>query len=202
MDEIAPLGADLLDRATLTLQRAFDADPMFTWLFPDARRRARALHGLNRVPLEYGYRYGRVLHTDDGRAVAVWIPPGHVVTPGGLVRSGLLRAAWGMGPVPFVRFMRANASVGHIHETCLPGPHWYLMIIGVDPELQGRGRGTALIRQGLAWADAEELPCYLETSSPDNLRLYERHGFEVVASVSLSGGPTGWAMRRAPGGSA
>ncbi|HRD29223.1 MAG TPA: GNAT family N-acetyltransferase, partial [Caulobacter sp.] len=62
-------------------------------------------------------------------------------------------------------------------------PHWYLSMIGVDPSRQGQGLGAALLKAGLARCDADGLPAYLESSSPKNVPLYERHGFEVIGLI-------------------
>ena len=72
---IMQLEREIMDRATITLERAFSTDPMFSWMFPDPIRRSQSLRQFNRVPLEYGLRYGNVTHVNDGRAVAIWIPP-------------------------------------------------------------------------------------------------------------------------------
>ncbi len=202
MDGIEPLKREAVERATTTLERAFSTDPMFTWIFPDPTRRSRSLRRLNRVPLEYGLRYGHVTQYDAGMAVAVWIPPGRTITVGGMVRSGILTVPFRVGFRPFAKFMGANEIMERIHKKYVPEPHWYLMIVGVDPELQGRGLGTALVKEGLARADQANCPCYLETSEERNLAFYERHGFVVVETATLGdGGPTGWAMRRDPRGS-
>lgn len=197
MGNIQPLSRELADRAAITLERAFSADPMFQWLFPDPLRRSRSLKILNRVPIDYGMRRGRVTHSEDGRAVAIWFPPGQPVTVGGMIRSGFLGVPLRIGVRPFARFMRANGVMERIHKREMPEPHWYLLIVGVDPELQGRGLGSELVREGLARADEMDSPCYLETSDERNLAFYQRLGFRVLEKVTLGGGgPAGWAMRR------
>jgi ribosomal protein S18 acetylase RimI-like enzyme len=198
---IRPLRRDLLERATETLARAFARDPMFTWMFPEPQHRARALLSLNRVPLEYGLRYGHVTESQDGRAASVWMPPGCSITMLGMIRSGILRVPFSVGFRPFGQFVGANGVMERIHKQHVPEPHWYLLVVGVHPELQGRGLGSSLIREGLARSDASGCPCYLETSDERNVALYERHGFRVLAQASLgSGGPCGWGMRREPAG--
>jgi ribosomal protein S18 acetylase RimI-like enzyme len=97
--------------------------------------------------------------------------------------------------------MGANEVMGKFHTKYVPEPHWYLLIVGVDPALQGKGLGSALVKEGLARADDTRCPCYLETSEERNLAFYERLGFVVVGTAPLGkGAPPGWAMRREPQG--
>lgn len=68
---MAALDRSMLAAATETLAAAFMHDSLFEWVFPDPKTRGRGLRSLNRVPLEYGLRYGRVRQSDDGRCVAI-----------------------------------------------------------------------------------------------------------------------------------
>lgn len=114
----------------------------------------------------------------------------------------MLTVPFNIGFRPFARFVGADGVMDKFHKKFVPEPHWYLLIVGVDPELQGRGLGSALIREGLARADASDSPCYLDTSEERNLAFYQRHAFEVVGTASLGkAGPPGWAMRRNARGS-
>jgi ribosomal protein S18 acetylase RimI-like enzyme len=75
-------------------------------------------------------------------------------------------------------------------------PHWYLQMIGVDPRLQGRGYGTALLSYALERIDAEHGVACLDSSNPANVPLYERHGFEVMATVVVDDAPPVFPMVR------
>lgn len=75
-------------------------------------------------------------------------------------------------------------------------PHWYLAVVGVAPDRQGRGYGTRLIEHFLARVDADHLPAYLETDRRENVGLYERAGFRVEAETRVLG-VTVWRMWRA-----
>ena len=66
------------------------------------------------------------------------------------------------------------------------------------PELQGHGIGSALLRPVLERCDADGVAAYLEATSSENRRLYERHGFRVVRELPLPAGPSLWAMWREP----
>ena len=46
-------------------------------------------------------------------------------------------------------------------------PHWYLMIIGTDPSVRGKGFGQALMHSRLDRCDDEHAPAYLEASKPE-----------------------------------
>ena len=186
-----------MERAVITLERAFASDPMFMWMFPDPRERSRSLRLFLRVPLQYGLRYGHVTESSGGMAVAIWLPPGREITAGGMIRCGMLTMPFRVGFRPLARFAGADGVMGKLHKKFVPEPHWYLLIVGVDPELQGRGLGSALVKEGLARADESNSPCYLDTSEERNLAFYQRQGFAVVGTALLGkGGPPGWAMRR------
>lgn len=199
MSATTPLQRGSIDRASITLERAFSPDPLFTWVFSDPATRPAALQRLMRVPLACGVRYGSVITSHDAMAVCVWIPPGPGMTIPRMIRSGMLGVPFRTGVGPFGKFMSANDVMDKIHKARAPEPHWYLCVVGVDPELQGQGVGSALVREGLALADRESKPCYLETSDRRNLVFYQRLGFVVLEEATLGdGAPKAWAMRREP----
>jgi ribosomal protein S18 acetylase RimI-like enzyme len=199
MSAIMPLERASLDRAVMTFARAFSPDPMITWVSPDAAGRLAGSRALMRVLVEYGLCYGRVTASHDAKAVCVWIPPGRGIAIPGMIRSGMLGVPLRTGFGPFGRFMAANETMDKIHKARVPEPHWYLFGVAVDPELHNQGIGSAIIREGLALADSESRPCYLETSEARNLAWYKRLGFTVLQEATLGkGGPPAWAMLRQP----
>jgi ribosomal protein S18 acetylase RimI-like enzyme len=76
--------------------------------------------------------------------------------------------------------------------------HWYLAVIGVDPEYQGRGLGTRLMEPIMILADEQKTEIYLECSKESNVTYYQRLNFEVLGIMRPKDGPPSWVMRRLP----
>lgn len=78
---------------------------------------------------------------------------------------------------------------------------WYLSILGVAPEEQGRGIGVKLVEPVLAEADAAGVSTYLETFTPRNKGFYRRLGYRDAKSVhEPTTGAEYWIMVREPVG--
>jgi ribosomal protein S18 acetylase RimI-like enzyme len=182
------------------LGRAFFDDPLTRWCVPDDGLRRRVLPWFFTKTTSIGMRWGEVHTTPDTvEGSAIWLPPGQTkVTLGQLWRVGLLLAPLKFGPSSFMRFMKIMNTFEHLHDRDMPGSHWYLFVLGVDPPRQGQGLGGALMGPVLARADAEGLPCYLETQKEINVPFYRKHGFEVVVEDDIANGPHYWTMKRPP----
>ncbi|MEU7043108.1 GNAT family N-acetyltransferase [Streptomyces varsoviensis] len=182
--------ARLVSRA---LTAAFDDDPMMRWFFPDDAAREEGLGRYFSTIFTRQYALHGVCERTDA-AAAFWVPPEgqEKAVPDAETVQELETILGERAPL----FRDAvKAAAGHSPAE----PHWYLAVIGADPAAQGQGHGSALLRSGLAQADAAGLPAYLESSKPDNLPVYEHFGFEVREEVRLpGGGPQLWIMRRAP----
>jgi ribosomal protein S18 acetylase RimI-like enzyme len=186
------------------LSRAFHDDPAVEYIFRGGSNTARAMDWFFTVMARCGRMCGDEVYTTAGRldGVAIWHSPGEY-PPGllGMVRAGMILAAVKLGPAALARFMRIMDPLERLHKRDAPPQHWYLQFLGVDPPRQGRGIGSTLMQPVVARADAEALPCYLETTNGRTVPLYQRHGFEVVVEGDLpKGGPRFWTMEREPRG--
>ncbi|MDQ4063811.1 MAG: GNAT family N-acetyltransferase [Actinomycetota bacterium] len=196
--ETMRLEAAQIDRASATLARAFQDDPMMRYVLPNDARRARLLPWNFSVLLRYCLPYGEVLTTPDLSGVACWLPPGSGTKEAwGMLRSGMVLAPLRLGPAAFVRFMGLTAYMDAARERIVPTPHWHLFGIGVEPSRQGEGIGGALLDPALARADAHGLPCYLETQTERNVEFYEKRGFKVSEASTVRGLRV-WTMLRTP----
>jgi ribosomal protein S18 acetylase RimI-like enzyme len=73
--------------------------------------------------------------------------------------------------------------------------HWHLGPIAVDSHRQGKGIGSAMLRECCGQIDCENVAAYLETDKPENLRFCQKHDF-VVAGQSVVLGQASWYMLR------
>ena len=182
------------------LSRAFFNDPLIRYYLPDPARRERVLPYIMRVCVRYCLFYGQVDTTPGRDGMACWLPPGHTA----MTLLGLLRAALGVLPPnlgweAFRRIRQVEPMIDRIHHACVPGPHWYLMVLGVEPARQGQGTGGRLIAPRLAQARATGLPCYLETMTELDVAFYRKHGFKVVFETEMQpGGLHVWMMLKLP----
>ena len=100
------------------------------------------------------------------------------------------------GPVPPTGDPdRARVFWGHWARADLPEEHWHLGPVGIEPGLQGRGIGGAVMRAVCEGLDRDGRPAWLETDKARNVRFYGALGFEVAAQETILGVPT-WYMRR------
>lgn len=203
--EITILGADQLPRASEVLGRAFRNDPALRFLVPEDARRASLAPSLLGGMARYCWLYGEVYATTDLEGIACWLPPGEPLpgfSPRALVRvfrAGLLANVPRLGREGLGRLLRWTRYTDELHRRLAPEPHWYLWLLGAEPSKQGTGVGAALLRPALARADAEGVPCYLETQNRRNVRFYRKQGFRVVSDGEVPGhGLRVWTMLREP----
>jgi GNAT superfamily N-acetyltransferase len=179
---------------TRALSGAFFDDPVFRWIYPDEGRRAGALPGFFDLFGEAIGRHGVSLAVGDGVGAALWVPPGEQVVEEPEA-AGFMRALAALAPEDAERL----ETCFEVMEAHHPAARcWYLNLLGVRPEHQGQGIGSAMLRVALARADEAGEPAYLEATTPANRRLYERHGFAVTGELVLPDGPTMWPMWRDP----
>lgn len=189
------------EQGAALLARAFQHDPLMNFLYPDITKNAHSPARFYQATIRMGLLYGEVQATPAMEGVAVWVSPGKADFGfGQLFRTGFITAVLFSGLRTFGRFLKMANYVEKVNKPILARPHWHLMMIGVEPSQQGKGLGGMLLQPMLARADAEGLPCMLESGNERNLAFYKRLGFEVVAHHEIpNGGPQLWVMVREPG---
>jgi ribosomal protein S18 acetylase RimI-like enzyme len=177
------------------LGRAFFDDPVAAYLFPDEKTRSQRYARFAAIAIDAFADSALVMTEPEIRAGAIWQAPRPAALGFtrqirvlaklvGLTRSGLRRAAR-LGEL---------MSRHHLRE-----PHWYLAVLGTDPDAQRTGLASAVLAPVLERCDREQIPSYLESSKAANIPFYNKHGFEVVDELRIPGGPSLWPMVRRTG---
>ena len=183
-----------VQRLRTVLAEAFFDDPMFGWLIPnDTKRSARLRHYFGIELRHLALPRGRVWTTEDLAGAMLSLPPGRWRVP---PHTTLLHgSAFG---VRVAKAARVGAAMEWRHSRLLREPHYYVRDIGVRPDAQGRGLGSALMRPTLDRCDKEGVPAYIEASNERSAALYERLGFRHIKELRVGGSPPLWLMIRPP----
>jgi ribosomal protein S18 acetylase RimI-like enzyme len=184
-----------VDAVADVLAQAFFADPVFRWCLPDEARRAEILHPFFALVTSALLPYDDV-HVTPAGGVALWVPSGQPPVP----ESEAQRFGEGLGELMGADGERTFAIVELLEANHPQEPSHYLWFLAVRPEAQGLGVGSAMLASALARCDRDGTPGYLEATSPDNRRLYERHGFVVMDEIAVADSPPIWPMWREPAG--
>lgn len=168
-------------QAAAVLGRAFRDYNLMVYSQPIEHRRARGVTALYGAMLWDCLVRGEAYATRNFTGVAAWLRPGTDI-PNFFqqVRAGMLRLPFGFGLRGFRRLLAYDEIGRRMHHQYAPTPHWYLAAIAVEPEHQGRGIGSNLMAPLLAQADEQGVACWLDTHQEQNVRLYQRHGFEIA----------------------
>lgn len=178
------------DKCVALIALAFSNDPAARWAYKEPAAYLEHFPSFVRAFGCAAFDYDAAHHIE-GTAAALWIPPGVEPDEGPLI--ALIERSVPVDDLADVFAVFEQMGEAHPQE-----PHWYLPLIGTDPTQQGRGHGSALLRHALAICDADQVPAYLEATSPRNVTLYQRYGFEITGTIQAGDSPTITPMVRRP----
>jgi GNAT superfamily N-acetyltransferase len=198
----AATGADVAAIASV-LAASFQDDPGAVIFEADPGRRARILVPFFRTWVAAALADGGDLVVPAGDAVlgvASWFgPERHGPGDAAMAAAGLESMLDAFGPAAAARMRAMTDELERQHDRIAPWPHLRLDFFGVLPAAQGTGLGSSLIEHGHRRADADGLPCYLETFTRRNVAFYEKRGWRVAETYAVAGGIPVYAMVRPAG---
>ena len=177
------------------LARAFYDDPVTSWFYPDAGRRMRHARRFFAIRQRQLADQELIYTTPELSGAALWAGPGRWRED---LRQSLMLLP--MLPVLLPRIVRSTHAVREIERRHPVRPHYYLSVLGTEPQQQGGGIGSALLGPVLQRCDTDGVGAYLESSKESNVDFYVRHGFSVTERIELPDGPSLWLMWREPRG--
>lgn len=195
------LDTDSAEEVGHILASAMFNDPLAAATFPEIEDREALLPLHFEALARYCALFGEVHGIGDPlEAAAIWLAPGETeMSPERLVTAGFNTHAEVIGEEASERFFGVMEHMEGVHAALIDRDHWYLQMIGVSPDVQQGGYGSALLTPALEEADQALQPIYLETFAAETVAYYENLGFEVLASDRDSVlGLKYWAMLREP----
>lgn len=175
--------------ATLTL--AFASDPANRWCWPATGDYLAAFPQFVRALGGRAFATGNAFEIADDAGVALWLPPDAEPDEAELIDI-IQRTVHASRRNDLFEMIRQMAQY-HPRE-----PHWYLPLVGVEPQHQCRGLGALLLRPILRHCDDERLPAYLESTNPRNIAFYESLGFTSMGIIQAGTSPEIVPMLREP----
>ena len=194
-----PLTSDHVDEATAVYSAAFFNDPMFVRMFPNKLKRLNSLKIFFSASVKYAIGreecYGI---SSPMEGVSIWNPSGmHSFSIWAFLTSGFLKLVFTSLIITSIRYMRIFLETERIHQKYAPQKsNYYLHLLAVHPESQGKGLAGKLLRPILKKIDQMQVGVYLETSNPRNVPMYEHFGFKVMEKLLVEKGLGFWAMYR------
>lgn len=165
------------------LAKSFDDNKSVNYVAKQDRHRVARIKRLMGYSFDRCYTFGEVWMSDDQQACALIEFPEQ--------KHSSLRTQWwdlklaltviGLNRVGAV--LKRDAMIKANHP---PAPIAYLWFLGVSKTVQGKGVGSALMREVIAKCDRDNRPIYLETSMLRNLPFYKKLGFEIFQTLELT----------------
>ena len=173
---------------SLMLSRAFKDD--LKDVFPDPEER--------RLKTPYANEFYLLLYYSDSMAfitspqlegIAVWMHSDRIRKRPfwRILTSGAIWPAIIIGIKALRKMQGFDQYIERKQAELAPVKHWYLAVLAVDPQHQGKGYASKLLNEMLSYIDEEGLPCYLETEGEKNIAMYQHFGFEAVDEFAVPG---------------
>ncbi|KAF2010482.1 hypothetical protein BU24DRAFT_399865 [Aaosphaeria arxii CBS 175.79] len=195
--QVTNLSEKDIDGAVAAVQAAFANDPYNTWVYDHSKFNAQRNAVSLGIRMRWGMRNG-IFHvakeegSDKILGVAMWLRPQPAGTPEtwndwyegwklyfSQVAMNLYYGRGGLNVKRYYIWKEAQAKVqSEVWDD--PRGYYFLNIMVVMPEAQGKGVGAKMMKAVTDQADAEDMKCYLESSRDvPNVAIYGRFGFRL-----------------------
>jgi hypothetical protein len=171
-----------IEKASQVLSRSFFDYPDFTYLFSDEGERNKDLYHVMKLLVKCGMLHGEVLAPSNNlEGISIWYKSDQLnFSFIDMVRAGFFGLLIKLNKTFFNTFRELGESKKASRNEIVKGTCYFLDMIGVDPEYRNQGHARIMIEKKLDVCDREKLPCYLSTSSKDNIDFYKKYGFHII----------------------
>jgi len=175
-----------IPRAGAVLADAFQQDPVWIKVLADWDLNRKRI--FFETPVRFCLKFGEVYATSENlEGIAAWVPGDHSdMTVWRAIRSGSMLSGMKLGIRIFMNMKSIFDSMEKDRKETMKGrDYMYLIIIGVAADKQGQGFGGGLMRALIGECRRGGKTLYLETSTEQNVRMYEKLGFRQIRKITL-----------------
>jgi hypothetical protein len=177
--------AEYNDRSRVVdiLTTSFDDNKSVNYIIKQDNKRVNRIKKLIEYSFDMCYYFGDVFLTDDKKGCALILLPDKKKTN---LKSILLDIKLIISCLGLSNIKKAMERETKINKLQPEGLKYYLWFIGVDPNEQNKGIGSALLNEVIKEGLSKQRPIYLETSTLKNIPWYEKFGFKIYNKLDLS----------------
>lgn len=157
------------------LTKSFDTNKSVNYVVKQDKKREKRIRKLMVYSFELCWNSGEIYLTPDKNGVALISLPHTKKTSFQTIFQDLNLAISSIGITRIPKILKMESSIKEHYPKCL----MYISFIGVVPECQRKGIGSALLSNIIGLSNERKLPLYLETSMSENIPFYIKHNFEL-----------------------
>lgn len=175
------------------LTRSFNGNPSVNYIVKQDSKRGLRIKKLMEYSFEICFAFGSIFLSDNQKACALLLFPDQKKIS---LKTIGLDIKLALGVIGLKRITKVMDREARIHKGYPKENICYLWFICVDPQYQRKGMGSRFLKEILVISAEKNRPVYLETSLPENVSFYHKHGFEVYNQLEFD--YTLYCMRRKP----
>jgi len=178
-----------IQQASKIFALAMFNDDLHAWFFPEAKTRLQKLENLYQFILQPQLRHSYKV-SPNMEGFCIWEKPDEhqsAITLYDIYYGFSLIHKVGLKSL--FRMIRYQIWSTKIRNSLTIDRYWYLYVVVVSPEFQGKGFASKMIKPFLENATNLGEAVYLETQNIHNVPIYEKYGFNLIASKEF--GKTG-----------
>ena len=164
------------------LSKSFDDNQSINYIVKQDSKRKERIEGLMEYCFKVCLAKGQIFISDNDKSCALILHPEKKM---GAIKEMLLELKLAISSIGVIRSFKVLKREKLIKQNQPKEPFYYLWFIGVAPDAQGKGIGSALIEEVFQKYNEETRPFYLETSVVKNLSWYEKYGFKLFKELDL-----------------
>jgi ribosomal protein S18 acetylase RimI-like enzyme len=164
------------------LAKSFETNQSINYIVEQDHKRLKRIRALMEYSFEMCYLFGKVLLSDNKNACALILYPDKKKTT---VKSILLDVKLIISCIGLKNIKKTLVRESKIKKIQPQKEMYYLWFIGVDPEWQHKGIGSAFLAEIIKDSQNKKRPVFLETSTLKNIPWYKKFDFHIYHELNL-----------------